>query len=241
MVTAVLIPGNMCDARLWRGGDDATATLLRAAGFVVAEAAPPAEPTIAAMATAVLATVAGPLLPVGFSMGGIVALEMARQAPERIVGLVLADTNAGPDRPERAAARPAQQARVRAGELAAIVANELKPNYLAQARRGDTALKTVLLDMALDAGPAVFCSQSEALRTRPDANPVLDAFAGRVLLIVGEEDALCPPDWHAAMARRCRRATLRIVAGAGHMTPLEQPAAFAAALRDWLEEDPCRS
>ena len=238
MTTAVLLPGNLCDNRLWHGGGGIIAATLARHGLTVAFAAPAGAATVTGMAAAVLASIAGPLLPVGFSMGGIVALEVARQAPERIVALVLADTNAGPDLPERAAVRPAQQARVRAGDLATIVRDELKPNYLAAAHRGDDALKTLLLAMALDLGPDVFVAQSEALRTRADAGPVLDAFAGPVLLIAGPEDTLCPPAWHEAMAARCAQATLRVIAGAGHMTPLEAPAAFAGAIDDWLTKEP---
>jgi len=230
--TAVLLPGNMCDARVWPAAVHAAFGRMN-----LVDADLTADTTIAAMAARILADVSGPLLPVGFSMGGIVALEMARQAPARVVGLVLADTNAGADRPERAAVRPAQQARVRAGELATIVADELKPNYLAATSRDDAALKTLLFDMAIGLGAEVFCRQSEALRTRVDNTAVLDEFGGPVLLLVGAEDALCPPAWHEAMAARCARATLRIIAGAGHMLPLEQPQAFAAATGAWLDEE----
>lgn len=225
----LLIPGNMCDARVW---PDA----VRAAfdGVTVLDADLTRDGTIAALAARALALTAGPLLPIGFSMGGIVALEMARQAPERICGLVLADANSGADLPERAVVRPAQQARVRGGELATIVADELKPNYLAAANRGDAALKALLFDMAIGLGDDVFCRQSEALRTRADNSAVLDDFAGPVLLLVGAEDALCPPAWHTAVAARARHPTLHIVAGAGHMLPLEQPVAVARHLTDWL-------
>lgn len=236
ITTAVLLPGNMCDARLWSGGGSAVEAALAARGFSVAYADTSGAATIAGMAIDVLGRVSGRVLPVGFSMGGIVALEVARQAPERIAGLVLIDTNAGADLPERAAVRPMQQARVRAGALPTIVADELKPAYLAAANRDDTALKDLLFDMAMRLGDDVFCAQSEALRTRADLGPVLDAFAGPVLFAVGAEDALCPPDWHAAMAARCANATLRVIDGAGHMLPLEQPHALAAAIGQWLDD-----
>lgn len=226
----------MCDARLWSGGGSAVESVVAARGFGVDFAELSGAATIAGMAADALARVPGRLLPTGFSMGGIVALEMARQAPERIAGLVLVDTNAGADLPERAAVRPVQQARVRGGALATIVADELKPAYLAAANRGDTVLKDLLFDMAMQLGDDVFCIQSEALRTRADLGPVLDAFAGPVLFAVGAVDRLCPPDWHVAMAARCARATLRVIDGAGHMLPLEQPHALAAAIGQWLDD-----
>lgn len=238
MTTAVLLPGNMCDARLWSGQGSTIETMLAAHGLGITYADLSEGTTIAGMAARVLHRVPGALLPVGFSMGGVVALEMARQGRDRIRGLVLADTNAGADLPERAAVRPGQQERVRDGALATIVADELKPAYLAAANGADAPLKALLFDMAMRLGDDVFCAQSEALRTRADGGPVLDGFAGPVLLLAGAEDRLCPPAWHAAMAARAVRPTLRIIDGAGHMLPLEQPAAFAAALADWIDANP---
>jgi len=235
MTTAVLLPGNMCDARLWDNADGAIRRVIRDAGLALADADCSHDDTIAAMAARALAATRGTLLPVGFSMGGIVALEMARQAPERVAALVLADTNCGADLPERGAARPAQQARVRTGELGRIVADELKPAYLAAAHRGNEALKALLFDMAIRLGAGVFCQQSEALRTRPDLGGVLDHCAKPLLFLVGAEDTLCPPAWHQAMAARAATATLAIIAGAGHMLPLEQPGAFASTLAAWLD------
>ena len=186
------------------------------------------------MASAVLAKQNGPVIPVGFSMGGIVALEMARQAPDRVKAMVLIDTNAGADLAERAVMRPVQQARVRSGELAAIIADELKPAYLAPANRNNAALNQRLFDMAMDLGEDIVLAQSEALRTRQDLGPQLDSFTGPVALMCGAQDTLCPPDWHEAMENRAANAQLFIIPGAGHMLPLEQPAAFYDALTLWL-------
>ena len=222
--STLLLPGNMCDARLWGGlcgVDGVHADFSR-------------DDSIEKMAQRLLFEHQGPLIPVGFSMGGIVALEMARQAPERIVGLILSDTNAGADLPERTALRPVQQYRVRNGDLATIVADELKPAYLAAQNRDDEEMKALLFDMAMDLGDEVFIRQSEALRTRADLGPVLDHFAGPVLFLCGAEDALCPPEWHHAMAARCNDAEIHIVAGAGHLLPLEQPKQFSAIVSDWL-------
>lgn len=226
--TLVFLPGNMGDERLWHGLPHA---LL--GGAIHADLS--RDDSIAAMAGRNLAAVDGPLLPIGLSMGGIVALEMARQAPARIVGMVLSDTNAGADLAERAAVRPAQQQRVRAGELETLVADELKPAYLAARNRDNHALRALILQMAVDLGDDVFVRQSEALRTRADLSGVLDDFVGPVLLMCGAEDRLCPPQWHHAMAARCADAQVRVIDGAGHLLPLEQPGKFAAALSAWLD------
>lgn len=222
----LLLPGNMCDARLWsglRGLDIRYADLSR-------------DDSIEGMASRMLAEHPRPLLPIGFSMGGIVALEMARQAPDRIKGLILSDTNAGADFPDRAAMRPVQQQRVRGGALAEIISDELKPAYLAAQNRGDEALKSLLFDMAMELGDDVFIRQSEALRTRGDLGPVLDSFAGPILFLCGAEDALCPPALHETMAARCRDAEVHIIDGAGHILPLEQPDKFKAAIDGWLTQ-----
>ena len=227
--TLIFIPGNMCDARLWRELSDIP-------GWSRVDAPPLGQASISAMAAALLAKLQGPVIPVGFSMGGIVALEMARQAPERVKAMVLIDTHAGADLPERAALRPIQQLRVQNGEMATIIADELKPAYLAAANRNDAALKQLLFDMAMDLGEDIFLAQSEALRTRADLSPVLDTFAGPIAVMCGAEDSLCPPEWHEAMARRARDTRLTIIPGAGHMLPLEQPSAFSAALTAWLDD-----
>lgn len=221
----------MCDARLWTAE-------VRAALPGALDADLTRDDTVEGMAERALRSVEGPLLPVGFSMGGIVALMMARLAPERTAGLVLLDTNASADLPERAAARPRQQADVRAGALERVVVEELKPNYLSAAWRSDGALLALLRDMALGLGPDVFVRQSEALRTRPDLRHVLPSLSSPVLLMCGAEDRLCPPERHEALARSAGAATLHVVEDAGHMLPLERPDALARHLANWLEDRP---
>ena len=222
----LLLPGNMCDARLWSAevravlGDAVDADLTR-------------DDTIAAMAARALASTEGPLIPIGFSMGAIVAVEMAVMAPDRIAGLVLIGYNATADLSERAAHRPLQQAEVRAGRLERILVEELKPNYLAAANRTDTTLLRLLHDMGMTLGRDVFIRQSEALRLRADRVAALAQITCPVLLMAGEEDALCPPAWHHRWLGLIPDATL-IVAPTGHMLPLEAPWALADALDAWL-------
>lgn len=229
----LLLPGNMCDARLWTPVREA----LDAAGWPAAVADLSRDDSIAGMAARVLRQGDARIVPIGFSMGAIVALELMRQAPERVAGLALIAVNAGADLPERAAARPRQQAEVRAGRLAQVVADELKPNYLAAANRADAGLRDLTMAMALDLGEETFVAQSEALRTRADLRPVLDRPGVPVFLACGAEDRLCPPDWHERWAAAVgATAVLHVIAGAGHLLPLEQPDRLAQALIPWLAQ-----
>ena len=225
-MTPVLLPGNMCDARLWT---DAVRDALPCA----VDGDLSLDRTIADMAVRVLATTSGPLIPVGFSMGAIVAMEMWVQAPARIAGLALFGYNATADLPERAAHRPAQQAEVRAGGLERVLVEELKPNYLAAERRSDLPLLDLLRDMGMRLGPDVFVAQSEALRLRADRVATLPKIKVPVLYGCGSEDALCPPAWQRRWMAATPDARFIEFSGAGHMLPLEAPEALATALAEW--------
>jgi pimeloyl-ACP methyl ester carboxylesterase len=234
MPPILLIPGNMCDERLWLP----VAQLLAAAGHRVEHAPLLDQRSIVEMAEAVFSTMTTPVVAVGFSMGAIVAAEMASREPSHVAALALVAFNASGDLPERAAARPRQQEGVRQGRLAEIVADELKPNYLADASRGDADLLQNIMNMALALGPGIFVTQSEALRLRRDLRPELPGLGMPVMLACGSEDRLCPPEWHREWARLMgRNARCTQIDRAGHLLPLEQPQALADALIGWLAEE----
>lgn len=224
-----LLPGMMCDARLF------APQIARLAGRfdVIAPGYGP-DPSMEALAARLLGALPPRFALAGLSMGGIVALEIARQAPERVERLALLDSNHLADAPERRPVRDRQMAEVRAGGLRRVIVEEMKPNYLAERSRRDAALLDLLLDMAERLGPEAFVSQSLALRDRRDYSGVLQAFSGPVLLLCGEEDRICPPERHRAMAALRPGAQLAIVPGAGHISTLEAPEAVSAALEIWL-------
>jgi pimeloyl-ACP methyl ester carboxylesterase len=214
----------MCDEDLWQGLDFA--------GHLV-HADLTRNDSIVGMAERALEAAPPRFVAVGLSMGGIVAFQIARLAPERFQGLVLLDTSPNADTPEKREMRTRQQESVRAGKLAQVVADELKPNYLAEANR----LRVDLLDrayaMSLRLGPDVFVRQAEALKARPDAWPVLPTLRMPVLIACGAEDRLCPPELHARMAAACRQADCSVVENAGHLTPMEQPQQLSSLIADW--------
>lgn len=227
MVTFVLIPGLLSDARVWRP----LAEALSERGDVV-EAESTGSSTIEELAASALARVDGAVVPVGHSMGGRVALEMAHQAPGRVVGVVAADT--GHDGLQERE-RPVREQRIAQGheDFAALVDAWLPP-MVAPSRHG-TALYRSLHEMALAAGPQVHERQIRALMSRPVATDYLPDLAMPVLLLTGTEDGWAPPAQHDELARLLPDAELVVVEGAGHFLPVETPQECADAVLDWLD------
>jgi len=226
----VLIPGMMCDARLFAPQVEA---LGAEAQVWVAEITRGAS--MQALARDVLGDCPFPRFHVaGLSMGGIVAMELIRQAPGRVSGLALLDTNHRAEAPERRAARAPQIARARSGRLRDVLIEEMKPNYLAPQNRANRALLDLVLDMGLGLGPKVFERQSLALRDRPDSAETLAAYPGPALVLCGRHDALCPVSRHEEMAALLPAGRLVVVEGAGHLSTLEAPEETTAEMRAWL-------
>jgi len=229
MTPLVLIPGMMCDARLWGG--------LPAAVHPreVGHALPVGADSIEALAEALLRDAPARFALAGLSMGGIVAMEVLRQAPDRVERLALLDTNPLAETPHVRARRGPQIARVLAGGLAQVMRDEMKPLYLADTPHR-AAILDLCMDMALTLGPAVFADQSRALAGRPDQTATLAAFKGPALVLMGEHDILCPRSRHDVMHALMPQSRLVIIPGAGHLPTLERPFETTAALRRWLEE-----
>jgi pimeloyl-ACP methyl ester carboxylesterase len=226
MTPVVLLPGMMCDARLWGPVMGAFA------GRAVLHAPLTEGATMAALARAVLALAPPRFALAGLSMGGIVAMEIVHQAPDRVERLALLDTNPRAEMPEVQARRAPQIDRALAGGLAAVMRDEMKPNYLHDP--GNTPVLDLCLEMALALGPEVFRRQSLALRDRADRQAALAAYPGSALVLMGASDRLCPHDRHALMHALMPQSEFVVIDGAGHLPPLEQPALTEAALRRWL-------
>ena len=225
----VLLPGMMCDARLFGAQ---VAALSRDRAVMVAPIT--GADTVEALAEGVLAAAPGRFALAGLSMGGIVAMEVLRRAPERVARLALMDTNHRAEAERVAAARGPQIEAVRAGHLARVMGEELKPNYLAPGP-GREGILDLVLDMALGLGPAVFERQSRALIARPDQTETLSAVRVPTLILCGRHDALCPLHRHEAMAELVPEARLVVVEDAGHLPTLEAPEETTRALRALLD------
>ena len=231
MTPLILIPGMMLDARLFSPQIAAFEGERTVVVTSVAE-----QPTISGMAAAILRSAPSRFAVAGLSLGGIVAMEVFRQAPERIERLALMDTNPLAELEKVQKNRDRQIAWVgEEGRLAGIMQDEMKPNYLADGpKRAD--ILDLCMDAAMALGPTVFVNQSRALQSRPDQSDTLRRVKVPTLILCGEQDALCPIERHQLMAALIPHANLVVIPGAGHLPTLEQPQATTDALRKWLED-----
>jgi pimeloyl-ACP methyl ester carboxylesterase len=169
----------------------------------------------------------------GLSMGGYCALEIVRQAPERVAALALLDTSARPDTPEGTTNRR-RLVKLAEHDFDRVV-DELLPKLVAPAHLADPAIAGVVRAMARAFDPTSFARQQEAIISRADSRPLLPTIACPTLVLCGREDALTPPAVHEEMAAAIPRARLVLVDGSGHLSPLERPEAVTAALAAWLD------
>jgi pimeloyl-ACP methyl ester carboxylesterase len=169
----------------------------------------------------------------GFSMGGMVALALARQMPERIAKLALINSNHHGDRPERRARRLGQLAATKNNELSGLIERDYLPRYLYRQEPGHRAL---ILDMARELGIDCLRAQTEALASRQDASETLRTLRCPTLIIGSAEDPLCPPSAQLEMHRMLKRSDLLLLGDCGHFSTLERPAAVSGALRNWYLE-----
>lgn len=229
MTPLLLIPGMMCDARLFGPQVDVFAARMPVLLAPITD-----HDTVEVLAADILAWAPERFALAGLSMGGIVAMEVLRQAPERVARLALLDTNPLAETDEVKARREPQIAKAQNGELRAVMRDEMKPNYLADGpHRG--AILDLCMSMTEALGPDVFVRQSRALQKRPDQQETLRGFHGPSLVLCGREDRLCPIHRHELMAELLPNAQLEIIEGAGHLPTLEQPQLTNAALRRWME------
>jgi len=236
MTPLVLIPGMMCDWRLF------APQLAALGGRPVLLAPPTGFDTIERLAAAILAIAPPRFAVAGLSMGGIVAMEMLAQAAERVDRIALLDTNPRAEAPEMQLRRNRHIEMALSGGLRDVMRDEMKPNYLAEGP-GKQAILDLCMEMALSLGPEVFVRQSRALAMRQDRQAALAAFGGPALVLMGAQDRLCPLDRHELMHRLMPQSRLVLVEGAGHLPTLERPEAVTEDLLSWLDgksEQPMR-
>lgn len=186
--------------------------------------------------------VAGPAVVCGISMGGYVAQHLAARHPERVAAVILVDTKLEADTPEARAGRADLAAKV--GRLGlGILADAMIPRLLADSEEARAAadrgeIETVIRRSILAQPVATVQAALAALGERPDMTEAMRGLSTPALLVGGAEDAITPPACLEAAEAILPDSKLLIVPAAGHMTPLEQPAVFNAAVLEFLQELP---
>jgi pimeloyl-ACP methyl ester carboxylesterase len=224
----LLVPGLVSSPRifapvvpaLWRFGPVTVANHVR-------------DDSIGAIARRILAEAPPRFALAGHSMGGYIAFEIMRQAPERVAKLALINTQARPDAPESTARRRGQVARAQSGGYRAVL-DELFPGFVHPSRCEDSGLRQLVHDMGDDVGAGAFVRQQTAVMGRADSRPTLAMIACPTLVLTGDEDNTIPNSLSVEMADRIPGAKLTILPRCGHLPQVEQPRATADALVGWL-------
>jgi pimeloyl-ACP methyl ester carboxylesterase len=229
--TLVLIPGLACTARLF---EPQIAALSAGRTIVVADHTQ--DDSIAAIAARLLREAPGRFDLAGLSMGGYIAMEVMRQAPERVERLALLDTSARPDTTEASQDRKRLIALAEAGRFEEIH-SALWPRLVHPDHRDDQALQDIMLGMMRATGAEAYIRQQRAIMARADSRPLLPGTEIPTLVLVGESDAITPPEIAREMAEMIEWASLVVIPEAGHMSTLEQPERVTQALQLWLGQN----
>lgn len=228
--TLILLPGLLCTADLWTHQTD---TLGDLATVVVGDLTQ--DDTIQGMARRVLETAPARFSLAGLSMGGYVAQEILRQAPERVERLALVDTAARADLPEQKERRLASIEQTRNGGfdqvMPSLLPMLLHPDHVAHPAMGGLAIA-----MAQAVGPEAFIRQQTAIMNRPDGRDDLRRVTCPTLVLVGRQDAITPPKVAEEMLANLPNGRLVVIEECGHLSSIERPQAVSAVLRYWLQD-----
>jgi pimeloyl-ACP methyl ester carboxylesterase len=229
----ILVPGIICDAAVW----EHQARHLRDLAIVTIPDHGSLD-SLPAMAEAILKRAPERFALAGHSMGGRVAFEVFRQAPERVSRLALLDTAVAPRRSGREGEEEAVQRyrlleRARKEGMLAMGA-EWVQRMVHPGRLSDTDLINAILEMIARKTPDIFAAQIKALLERPDATALLPQIQFPTLVLCGREDAWSALAGHEKMASLIPNGRLVVIEHCGHMSTMERPMEVSAAMRDWL-------
>jgi len=233
MTSLILIPGLMCDRMVWEAQ---IRDLSDIANCCVPDHR--ALDTLPAMAAAILEQAPATFALAGHSMGGRVAFEVFRQAPERVERLAVFDTRYQP-LPAGAAGEQEREGRLKLLAIAKsegvrAMAQEWVQGMVHPDRKSDPALIPAIVEMFGRKAAQIFEAQIHALLNRPDAGPVLAEIRVPTLILCGRQDAWSPPAPHAEMAAKIPSSRLVIVEDSGHMVTMERPEQVSRSMRTWL-------
>ena len=228
----LMIPGLACDAAVW----EPQLAYFAKQNHISAEVADLGlHDSTEAMARALLKRYPNQVAVAGFSLGGYVVQEMARQAPERILGLALISTQAGTDPPAMAEVRASWTRKAREEGMSAVVPIFLNkftsPNYL-DIEINKQALHAMIVRHDIEA----FCAEQEAIRTRTDCSEAVKGLRCPTLALIPLKDALVPPINQHKMVQSSGINIVHEVPDSGHTVMLESPQAVNAAMQIWLDQ-----
>ncbi len=226
----VLLPGLMCDARLFHPQIDAFS---RRRAVVVSPIS--RGERIEEIASDLLDQLPHRFALAGHGLGGVVALELVRRAPDRVSRLCLISTDAQADTPQIAAAREDLIIGAQAGRLEEVMRHVVGSDTLAPGPQRIPVLND-LLAMALDFGPEVFVTQMRALQRRADQQGTLRRIKAPSLILCGKHDRLTPERKHAFMADMIPNAVMHTIDAAGYLPTLEAPGQVIDLMQAWLDE-----
>lgn len=224
----LLLPGLLCDENLW---SHQLTSLADIADMSVADLT--RDDSIEAMAARALSEAPDSFALAGLSMGGYVAQEMMRQAPQRIQRLALLDTSALPDSDDQRKRRVGFIGQTQEGKFKGVT-SRLLPLLIHEDRLDDDELTQTIKLMAEHIGKDAFIRQQHTIMSRKDGFGVLSRVSCPVVVICGRQDNLTPPEQHQAMVDAMPGAVLVVIEDCGHLSPLERPYAVSATLRYWL-------
>jgi pimeloyl-ACP methyl ester carboxylesterase len=224
----VLIPGLGCSARLYGGQIPA---LWRFGPVTIADHT--RDDSMEAIARRILTAAPPRFALAGLSMGGYIAFEIMRQAPERVAKLALLDTGARAEAPEQTERRKVAIALAKGGRYVEVV-DLVFPVYVHRKRHSDAALKQIVRNMAEDTGVDAFLRQQQAIIQRRDSRPGLDAIKCPTLVLVGDDDQATPLELSREISAAIAGSRLVVIAESGHLSTLEQPERVTSALVEWL-------
>lgn len=227
MTLGVMIPGTLCDARVFE-------PLASRLNVDVIVADPMEEATAARAAEVVLAQAPTKFVAVGFSLGGFVALEMLRRAPERLHGIVMIASNPYPLAEDQADARRSDVAFARSAGIAALI-ERLWPRYVAPTALSDFRLRALIIDMASAVGIERFSAQTEIGITRPDSRDLVRTSRVPILWLYGEQDRMNARG-HCQVVADDGRTRSAVLERVGHFIPLEAPKRAADSINAWAKD-----